>query len=160
MLDEGAFTGTGYAAQNAGSQRYALAHGLGGGSGFGLDLDFLGSVVEQADTDVFETEILLNFRDDLGQHVHGIIAGDGGAGNVVEKGELAGAVLLVGKQAGVLHGNGNLSGSRGEDIEIALFEDKFALGMHRDHDSGGLVAHENGYGDKALGGAAGTGANA
>ena len=97
MLYQGAFAGTGHAAENAGSQRNPLAHGVGRRSSFGLDLDFFGAVVEQADADVIETEILLNLCDDLGQHVHRIVAGDGGAGDVIQEGQLAGAALLVGK---------------------------------------------------------------
>ena len=41
-----------HAAQNAGSEGNALAHGVSRSSGFGLDLNLLGSVVEQSDADV------------------------------------------------------------------------------------------------------------
>ena len=117
-----------------------------------LDLDFFGSVVEQADADVVETEILLNLADDLAQHVDGVVAGDCSARNVVEEGQLPRTPLLLGKQARIFHGDRDLSGGGYQHVEIALFEDEFPVGMHRDHDSRRLVAQENRRSDQALGG--------
>ena len=135
VLHQRAFPGAGHAAQNARPQRNAPAHGVSGRSGFGFDFDFFGAVVEQADADVIEAEVLLNLAGDLAQHVHRIIAGDGGAGNVVEKGELPRTALLFGEQARILHRDRDLSGGRHQHVEVALLENEFAVGMHRDHDS-------------------------
>src|SRR5208283_1011481 len=60
ILHQSAFSGTGHAAQDAGSQRNALARGMRRGAGLSLDLDFLGPIVEQADADVIESKILMN----------------------------------------------------------------------------------------------------
>ena len=84
---------------------------------FSLDLDFFGAVVEQADTDVIETEVLLNLADDLAQHMHRIVAGDGGAGNVIQEGQLAGTALLVGEQPRIFHGDRYLPGGRHQHIQ-------------------------------------------
>ena len=85
--------------------------------------------------------------------MHGIVAGNSGAGDVIEKGQLAGAALLLGKQAGVLHRDGNLPGRGCQYVKVALLEDEFPLGMHCDHDSGNFLAHENRDGDEAFRGA-------
>src|ERR1700686_2630054 len=105
MLNQGAFAGTSDAAENPHSQRDALAHGVGRCSSFGLDLDFFGSLVEKADADVIKAEVLLNLCNNLTQHVHRIVAGNCGAGDVIEKSKLAGAALVLSKQTGVLHGD-------------------------------------------------------
>ena len=154
ILHQGAFAGAGDAAQNAVSQRDTPAHGVRRHSGLSLDLDLFGSVVEQTDADMIEAEILLDLAGNLAQHVDRIVAGDRRPGNVVEEGKLPGAALLFGEQAGILHGDRNLSGGRHQHIKIALFEDEFAVGVHGDHDSrrlvAQLVAQEDGRGDQAL----------
>jgi hypothetical protein len=76
MLHQCAFASSGYASQNACPQRNALARCVSGSSGLGLDLNLFGSVVEQTDADVIETEVLLNLPGDLAQHVNRIIAGN------------------------------------------------------------------------------------
>ncbi len=121
------------------------------GSGLGFDLDLFGPVVEQADADVIEAEVLLDLAGDLAQHVNRIVAGNGGARNVVEEGELPRTALLFGEQARIFHRDRNLSGGGHQHVEIALLENEFAVGIHRDHDSGGLVAHENGSSNQAFG---------
>ena len=68
VLHQRALAGARHAAENSDAQRNALAHGVSGGSGFCFDFDFFGAVIEQADTDVIEAEILLDFSDDLAQH--------------------------------------------------------------------------------------------
>src|SRR6202166_4760717 len=154
MLNQGAFAGASDAAENARSQRDAFAHGMSRRTGFRLNLDLFGSVVEQADADVIEAEVLLNLCNDLTQHVHGIVAGNCGAGDVIEESKLARTALLVGKETGVFHGDRYLPRRRRQYIEIALLENEFPVGIHRDHDSRGLVAHKNRHRDQALGGAA------
>src|SRR5579863_1248704 len=103
ILYQRTLTGAGYAAQNARPQRNATAHGVRGRSGLSLDFYFFCAVVEQPDADVVEAEVLLNFSGDLAQHMHRIVARNGGAGNVVEEGELPGTALLLRKQARILH---------------------------------------------------------
>ena len=153
ILDKSAFAGASDASENANPQRDTLAHGVSGSSGFSLDFNFFGAVVEQSDADVVEAEILLDLTHDLAQHMNGIIAGDGRARNVVEECELAGTALLFGKQAGIFDRDGDLSGSGDEHVQIALLENEFAVGIHRDHDSGRLVPHENRGSNQAFGGA-------
>ena len=150
MLYEGTFTGARHAAQNAGPQRDAPAYNVSGRSRFGLHFDFFGAVVEQADANVIETEILLNLSDDLAQHVHRIVARYGSARDVVQECELPGAALLIGKQSSILHGDRYLPRRRCQYVEIALLKNKFAVGIHRDHNPGGFIAHENRHRDQAL----------
>ena len=106
---------------------------------------------------MIETEILLDLAGDLSQHVDRIVAGDGGPGNVVEEGELPGTALLLGEEARILHGDGDLASGSYQHVKIALFEDKFAVGVHRDHNPRRLVAHlvaqKDGRGDQAFRGA-------
>ena len=127
-----------------------LPSGVGGRAGFRLDLDFLGPVVEQADADVVEAEILLDLAHDLAQHLHRIVAGNRGPRNVVEECELPRAPLLFREQARIFDGHRNLSGGGHQHFQIALLEDEFPVGIHRDHDSGGPVAQENRRGDQTL----------
>ena len=84
-------------------------------------------VVENADADVIEAEILLDVADDVRQHLLGILAGNGGLRNVVEERQLAGAPLLLGEQPGIFHRDRNLAGRGLHDFQIALLEDVFAL---------------------------------
>ena len=119
-------------------------------SRFRFDFDFLGAVVEQADADVIEAEILLNFSHDLAQHVHRIVAGDGGARNVIQEGKLARAPLLIGKQPRILYRDRDLSRRRSQHIQVALFENEFPVGIHRDHHARRLVAQENRRRNQAL----------
>ena len=136
ILHQRAFAGAGDPAENAGPERNAPAHGVCGCAGFGFDLDFFGAVVEQADADMIEAEVLLDLADDLAQHVHRIIARNCRARNVVEEGKMPRAALLFGEQARILHRDRDLSGSRYQHIQIALLEHEFPVRMHRHHDSG------------------------
>jgi hypothetical protein len=138
VLHQGALAGARDPAENADAQRNALAHGVRGGSGFGFDFDLFGAVIEQADADVIEAEIFLDFSDDLAQHVDGIVAGNCGAGDVVQEGQLAGAALFFGEEAGVFDRDGDLSGSGHEHIDVALFEHEFAIRAHGNHHARGF----------------------
>jgi hypothetical protein len=95
------------------------------GAGLGLDFNFLGSVIEQADADVIEAEVLLDLSDNLAQHVHGIVAGNRHARDVVEKCQLPRTPLFLGEQARILDRNRYLAGGGHQDVEIALFEHEF-----------------------------------
>ena len=93
-------------------------------------------VVENADADVIEAEILLDVADDVRQHLLGVFAGNRSLRNIVQESKLAGAPLLFGKQAGILHCDRNLSRGGLHHFQVALFEDVLALRVHRRHHSG------------------------
>ena len=88
--------------------------------------------------------------DDLGQHLLGIFAGDGGLGNAVEESELARAALLLGEQAGIFHGHRNLAGGGLHHFQIARLENVLALRVHRSHHAGGPAAEQDGRAAEAL----------
>ena len=94
-LHQRSLAGPSHAAQNTHAQRDALAQRLRRDAGLGLDFDFLGHVVQNADADVVEAEILLDMSDDVRQHLLGIFAGNRGLGNTIQEGKLAGAPLLL-----------------------------------------------------------------
>ena len=81
-------------AENADAKRNAFAHGVCRCTGFRLNFDLLRTVIEQADADMIEAEILLDFSHDLAQHVNRVVARDCGAGNIVEKRQLPRAPLF------------------------------------------------------------------
>src|SRR5262245_30467205 len=68
----------------------------------GADFNLLGGVVQDADADVIEAEILLDMPHNLCQHLLGILAGDGRLRDAVQKSELARAALLFPEKACVL----------------------------------------------------------
>src|SRR4029077_18545932 len=74
ILDERPLARARYTAENSGAERNPLAHGMSGCSGFSFDLDLFGSVIEEADADVVEAEILLNLPNNLSEKMHGIVA--------------------------------------------------------------------------------------
>ena len=57
---------------------------MGGCSSLSFDFHFFGSVIEQPDANMVETEVLLNLIRDLAQHVARIVARDGGARETYE----------------------------------------------------------------------------
>ena len=135
-LHQRAFSGSRHPADNSHAQRNALAQCLRRDASFGFDLDVLGGVVENADADVIEAEILLDLGHDGGQHLLRVLAGDGGLRNVVEERQLARAPLLLGEQAGILHRHRNLAGGGLHDFQIARLENVLALRIHGRHHSG------------------------
>ena len=76
---------------------------------------------------MIKAEVLLDLADDLSQHVNGIIARNGGAGNVVQESQLPRAPLLLGKEPGILYSDRNLTCGGYQDVQIALLEDELAL---------------------------------
>ena len=156
VLHQRTFAGAGDAAENSYAERNALAHGLRGRASLSFNFDFLGAVIEQADADMIEAEILLDFADDLAEHVYGIVAGNGGSGNVVEESQLARAALFFGEQARIFDRDGNLSGGGHQNFEIALLEDEFTFGVQCNHHTSGTVSQQNGCGAQAFGGLLGT----
>ena len=114
------------------------------GASLGPNLDLLGGVVENADTDVVELEILLNIAHDFSQHLLRIFAGDGGFRNIVQKGELPGPALFLRKQARVFDCNRNLSGGSLQHFQIALFEHILMTGTHRRNDACRSAIHQDG----------------
>ena len=125
-------------------ERNAFAQSLRGDSRFGFDFDVLGHIVENADADVVEAEILLDVADDVRQHLLGIFAGDRCLRNVVEEGKLARTPLLFGEQARILHRDGNLSSGGLHHFQVALFKGVLALGVHCRHHSGRPAPQQDG----------------
>jgi len=123
-----------------------------GGARFRLNLDLLGAIIEQADANVIKAEVLLDFSHNLAQHVHRIVARNGGARNIVEECQLPGTPLLLCEQPGVLHRNRYLAGGGHQNIKVALFEYEFPFGAHGDHNARRLVAEQDGHRTHALGG--------
>src|SRR4029077_19312460 len=120
-------------------------------AGFGANLDLFGDVVENANADVVKVEVLLDFGNDVGQHLLGVFAGDGGLGDGVEEAQLLRAPLFFGEQAGVFDGHGELTCSRLHDIQVALLEHKLALGVQRHHNPGRFSAQQDGSSAETLG---------
>ena len=112
-----------------------------------------GSVIEKADADVVEAEILLNLSDDLSQHVDRVIAGNGGARNVVEECELAGAPLFLRRRDGhSRRRQRSLTGGSGnQNVQVTLFVHEFAFRVHGNHDACGFITQEDGCCAKAFG---------
>ena len=150
-LHQGSFASPGHPAENAHSQRDPLPQRLGGDAGLGLDFNFLGRVVENADADVIEAEILLDVSDNVGQHLFRILAGNGSLGNIVQEAQLAGAPLLLGKKPGILYRNRNLSGRGLHHFQIALLEGVLALSVERGHDSRRAASQQDGRTAKTFG---------
>ena len=88
LLNQRPFIAARDAPHDASSQGNALPLGLGGRTRFRLDLDFLGDVIKNADADVIEAEGLLNFGNDVSQHLLCILARDGGFRDAVEECQL------------------------------------------------------------------------
>ena len=109
VLYECHFIAASYSAQDAGPQRHSFPQRVGSGTRFRSDLDVFGRVIQDADTDVVELKVLLDFRDNLRQHLLGIFTGDGGLGNIIQKTQLAGAPLFFAKQTRILHSHRNLT---------------------------------------------------
>ena len=109
-------------------------------------------VVENADADVVEAEILLDVADDVGQHLLGIFTRNRGLRNIVEEGQLARTPLLFGEEAGIFHRDGNLPRRGLHHFQIALFEDILAFRVHRRHHSGRPASQQDGRAAKTLGG--------
>ena len=151
ILHQRGLTRTRDSPQNPDSQLNPLAQRLGRGSGLRLDLDVLGHIIENADADVIEAEVFLDFADNLGQHLLGIFAGDRGLGNVVQKGELPGATLLFRKEAGIFHRHRNLAGGGLHDIQVALLEQELSLRVESGHHAGGLSTQQNGSAAETFG---------
>src|SRR5689334_8281890 len=97
VLNQRRLAGARHLAEYADTERDALAQGFGGSPRFRLDFNVLGDAIEDADADVIETKVFLNFGDDLRQHLLRRFAGDGRLGDIVEKSELARTSLLLGE---------------------------------------------------------------
>ena len=101
---------------------------------------------------MIEAEVLLDFADDLPEHVYRIVARNSGARNIVEECQLAGTPLLLGEQSRIFHRNRYLARRGHEHVEVALLEHKLLFGAHGDHNSRRLVAQQDRRHAQALGG--------
>src|SRR5258708_38502622 len=114
-------------------------------SGFRANFNFFGCIVENADADVVELEILLNVSNDFCEHLLAVLAGDRRFGDIVKKGKLPGPTLLFAEEDGVLDGHGDLPGSGFQHIQIALLEYMLLPGAQGDHHSRGSSVHHDGH---------------
>src|SRR5215470_11618033 len=96
-------------------------------AGFRLDDHLFGRVIQKADADMVELEGGVHLPRNTGQHLSGILTGNGYTGDIVEKGEIPSPLLLALESAGVFHGNRNLPGRRAQQLEIALIIGELAF---------------------------------
>src|SRR5208337_5394508 len=99
-----------------------------------------------ADADVIVAEVLLYLAHDVGHHLLGVFARDRHFRNAVEKREVPGAALFLGKQARILDGYPQLTGCGLHDLEVSRQELRFPLRTQRRHYSPGFAAQENRHG--------------
>ena len=138
------------------AQRNALAHGVRGRTCFCFDFDFLRAIVKQADADMIETKVLLDLSHDLAQHLHRVVAGDGSTGNVIEKRELAGTPLLVGKQPRILNCHRDLTRRRDQALPDRAVQTRApAPGVIATMTPAGLLPNKIGAATKHLAGCSG-----
>ena len=143
VLHQHHLAAAGAASDDAGAQGHTFAGAGGGGARFGLDLDLLGDVIEHADADVIEIEVLLDLARNLRQHPLGILAGNGGLGNVVQEGEIPRPALLFLEQTGILDGDGDLAGGGLQQFQVALLVHELAVKIHHRQHADGMVVDEN-----------------
>ena len=84
-----------HAAENPHAQRNTFAQRLAGSPCLGLDLDILGHIIENADTNMVEAKGLLYLAHNFRQHLLRVFTGNRCLGNIVEESELPGATLLL-----------------------------------------------------------------
>src|SRR5438552_18861618 len=102
VLYECHFIAASYSAQDAGPQRHSFPQRVGSGTRFRSDLDVFGRVIQDADTDVVELKVLLDFRDNLRQHLPAFFTGHGRLGTIIQKTQYAGARWSSAKQTHLL----------------------------------------------------------
>ncbi len=92
-------------------------------------------IVHDADADVIVAEVFLDLAHDVGHHLLGVLAGNRHFRNVVEERQMAGAALLLGKQARILDRHSQLAGRGLHDFQVPRLELQFPLGAQRRHHS-------------------------
>src|ERR1700722_5685201 len=151
VLHQRPFTRASHAPEDANAQWDPSTHGVRRSPGSRLDFDSLRTIIKQADADVIEAEILLDFSHNLAQHMNWIVTRNCCARDVVEERQLPGAPLLFGEQARILYRNRYLSSGSHQHVQVALFEDIFAFRIHRDHDPCRLAPQHDRRGAQTLG---------
>ena len=150
ILHESASSGAGDPPENSCPHRNSLTQRQRGRAGFGLYLDVFCCIVHDADADVVVVEVLLNLAHDIAHHLLGVLAGDGGLRDGVQKCEMLGAALLFREQTSILDCDAKLPGSSFHHFEIARFEDVFPFRAESGHHSGGYASQHDWNSTKRL----------
>src|SRR4051794_36207060 len=143
LLQQHQLIGTCDFTQYSNAQRNSLSQSELRSPRFRLDFDFLRSVIEHANPDMIEQEILLDLSHDLVQHLLRILAGDSGLRDAVEEAQVARAPLLFLKESCVLDSNRNLACRSLEQFNVSFAINLLVGVVEGGHDAHRLALHEN-----------------